>query len=487
MVAAAAHAGPMAPGVPAAASAATAAGALAAQGEAQTWKGVATLPGLELDFVVTLTPDDAALGGWRGTIDIPLQGLSKGALSAIAIDETSISFDFAPPGAPASAAFRLTRDPGAGEASGHIGQAGMQFPVRMERIGAEQAADVGPRRPQTPKPPFPYKTRDVEVENVSAAIRLAGTLVIPEGPGPHPAVVFATGSGAQDRDETLMGHKPFLVIADYLARRGIASLRMDDRGVGGSGGNTMQSTTPDFASDIRAGVAFLKQQREVSPRRIGLIGHSEGGMIAAAAAVDHPDVAFVVMLAGTAVVGHEIWVEQTRRMGRTGGAGERMLDAQEEAQRKVVDAVLSNGSEDDVFAALQEMALAQRGGRPAPDQQAVDDMLRQQAKQLATPWFRGFLEHDPRPDLRRLRVPALALNGELDLQVPPDQNLPEIEKALREAGNTDVTIIEMRGLNHLFQHSATGGMQEYAAIEETFSPRALEIVAEWIRRKTGLE
>jgi len=311
---------------------------------------------------------------------------------------------------------------------------GVPLPLVFKRV--EKVDTVN--RPQNPKPPFPYDAVDVSYENKSG-IKLAGTLTLPRGAGPFPAAVMITGSGPQDRDEALLGHKPFLVIADYLTRRGIAILRVDDRGVGGSTGKSTEETLDDMAGDVVTGVEFLKARKEIDGKHIGVIGHSEGGIVGPAAAVRSPDIAFVVMLAGTGVVGTEVLKLQGEAIIRASGGTEgAATDAAVDAQFKGVTS--------------QEM--------------------------------RSFLFYDPAEALRKLKIPVLALNGSRDLQVPPQQNLPAIRAALAAAGNTDFTVTELPGLNHLFQKCKKCTVQEYSELEETFSPTALEIMGDWIVRHT---
>jgi uncharacterized protein len=333
-------------------------------------------------------------------------------------------------------------------------------------------------RPQNPKPPYPYDAQDVAYET-SAGIKLAGTLTLPRGPGPFPAAIMITGSGPQDRDEALMGHKPFLVIADYLTRRGIAVLRLDDRGVGGSTGNSMRETLDDMAGDVVIGVGFLKGRKEIDARHIGVIGHSEGGIVGPAAAVRSPDIAFVIMLAGTGVVGTEVLKLQGEAVIRASGGSDQKV-AEEHAVQDMIFRVLQ--SEQDDNAAIEKMMAEWKAERKSSD--ASDDVMRAQFKAVTSPELRSFLFYDPSDALRKLKVPVLALNGSRDVQVPPQQNLPAIAAALAAAGNSDYTVSELPGLNHLFQKCNKCAVQEYGELEETFSPTALEIMGDWLVRHT---
>ena len=370
------------------------------------------------------------------------------------------------------------------EAAGHWMQAGADFPLTLKKTDKVTAL----RRPQLPRPPFPYKAEDVTFENQAGGFRLAGTLTTPEGRGPFPAALLITGSGAQDRDESLLGHKPFLVLADALTRRGIAVLRVDDRGVGGSSGNIMAATSDDFAGDVSAGVAFLKSRSEIDPGRIGLVGHSEGGLIAPMVAARSPDVAYIVLMAGTGLTGSEILSLQGHLILKALGLTEERLKSQAETLKRLMAVVVAERDEEAAtkkMGAILEEALA---ALPEAERKALGDsakFIEGQVTQLRSPWFRFFLAYDPRPTLAKVRCPVLAIIGERDLQVPPKENLAEIAKALKSAGNTRVTVREMPGLNHLFQTSKTGAPSEYATIEETMAPAALQAIGDWILEQVG--
>ncbi|MEX2089271.1 MAG: alpha/beta fold hydrolase, partial [Bacteroidota bacterium] len=378
--------------------------------------------------------------------------------------------------------------PGKNSLSGTWRQGGMSFPLPLTR--AKSVPEV--RRPQMPAKPYPYLEEEVSYENTTAGVKLTGSLTLPreEGPearkGPFPAVILITGSGPQDRDESLFGHKPFLVLADYLTRRGIAVLRVDDRGVGGSTGSVLQSTTTDFAGDVLAGISFLRQRADIDRMKIGLIGHSEGGIVAPLVAAKSPDVAFIVLMAGTGLTGEEILVLQTDLIARAAGTKEEEI-TKTLARNQQLYTILK--SEQD-SAALSEKLIAQF--QSTWDEWGTDyqkqgmEMMKAiepQVRQMTTPWFRYFLTFDPRTALKKVRCPVLAINGEKDLQVPPAENLREIEKALREGGNKDITIKTLPGLNHLFQMSATGAPTEYGSIEETISPTALQVMGDWIEQR----
>jgi len=348
-------------------------------------------------------------------------------------------------------------------------QHGRSFPLVLKRV--KDASELQRRRPQNPVKPYPYREEDVSYNNKKAqGVTLAGTLTIPPGTGPFPAVLLIPGSGPHDRDETLFGHRPFPVLADYLTRKGIVVLRVDDRGVGKSTGNMADVTTADLATDAEAGVAYLKTRPEVNPHEIGLIGHSEGGLIAPMVAARDPDVAFIVMMAGPGVPGDQILVEQVLLASEASGASHDVAEKNAAAEREVLTLVKQEKDN-----AVLEKELRDKLAPEIPEAQ-IGPMI----KQLNSPWVRYFVAYDPAPALRKVKCPVLAINGEKDVQVSPKQNLPAIRKALEAGGNKQVEADELPGLNHLFQTAKTGMPSEYGDIEETMSPDVPEKIANWI-------
>lgn len=452
--------------------------------EEQRWKGVAKLPGIDVEFLVTFTPSPAETG-WTAMIDIPVQNVERMPLKRVRFDdEIHFTIQLAEEGAPPPATFKLRRT-GADAAKGVFTQAGSQFRVTMSRL-TDPNETIELDRPQTPEPPFPYAQREVTYTSPVDGVTLAGTLTIPEGKGPHPAVLMLTGSGPQDRDETIMGHKPFLVIADHLTRRGVAVLRVDDRGVGGSGGDVMRTDARTNIADAITGVTFLAKQPEIDPSRIGLIGHSEGAWIAPMAAAESDDVAFVVMLAAPGVSGAELLLMQRDAIRRVVGVPAEQRRLEREKHEALIEAIASGAADAEIEAALRELARAEFQGASDIDA-LMDRVVAQQMPMMTSPWFRDVLKLDSRPALRALRIPVLVVTGELDLQVPPDQNMPPIRGALNAAGNTKAKLVTMPGLNHLLQRANRGLPSEYIAIPETISPDALTLMTEWIQDRAGVE
>ncbi len=343
---------------------------------------------------------------------------------------------------------------------------------------------VSLNRPQEPKRPFPYTEEHVSYDNHEAGVTLSGTLTLPTSEGPFPVVLLIAGSGPIDRDETVFDHKPFLVLADYLTRQGIAVLRYDKRGCEKSTGNYDEATSQEFSDDVLAGVAYIKSRREVNPNQIGLIGHSEGGFIAPMVAAKSKDVAFIVIMGGTGVTGEEILYEQSALIQRAVGATEDTIAESRKFQEQMVSLVKGESDRQIAAVQLQEIAKNFRSTLQETLEKVTLEHLERVAARLNTKWFRYYLTFDPSIALKQVQVPVLVLNGELDLQVSSKQNLPVISKALEESGNKDVTIIELPKLNHFFQTCETGSIAEYEKIEETLSPVALNLIAEWVLART---
>jgi pimeloyl-ACP methyl ester carboxylesterase len=369
------------------------------------------------------------------------------------------------------------------------------LPLVLEKVAAGVAAalPLEQRRPQTPKPPFPYDVREAAFRNTVDGVDLAGTLTLPQGAGPWPAVVLVSGSGQQDRDETLMDHKPFLVLADALSRAGIAVLRYDDRGVGGSGGDPTKATSVDFARDAEAAIEWLKERPDIDPARIGVVGHSEGGLIAALLAARRTDLAGIVMLAGTGVDGGRILVSQGELVLKSEGLGDAdQIRRSRIMQEAMIDAVRGSDDASDP-AALAAQAGARIRADLGDETEKADEAAKAQLdaavadglRRLTAPWFRFFIGHDPATALAKVSCPVLAIIGEKDVQVDPALNLPAIRQALAAGGNTDATVEELPGLNHLFQTCTTGAVSEYDRIEETLAPVAIATVRDWLVKRLG--
>jgi len=423
-----------------------------------------------------------ACGQVHASMDSPDQGGEDAPATAVSFERNELIVEIGGIGG----TFRGTANAARDSLSGTWSQMGQSFAMRLARGDGP----VSFTRPQDPQPPFPYEEVEVIYENPDDGTRFAGTLTIPEGDGPYPAALMITGSGPQDRNESLMGHRPFLVIADYLTRRGIAVLRVDDRGVGGSTGNVMEATIADNIVDALAGVAFLRARDEIDPDRVGLIGHSEGGWVAPGVAAVSDDVAFIVMLAGPSVSGRELILEQSRVIMEASAPGNPANAAGLTINRIVLDAGLTGESvgaaTEAVVRAMDEAIAAAapeeaRTLRAVWESESVQANVRQNLPSMGTPWYRYLVTYDPIEVLASLDLPVLALYGERDLQVPPEQSVPLLEVVW--ADHPDATIHVFPGLNHLFQHAETGLPAEYASIEETFAPEVLEMLGGWIAER----
>ena len=358
-------------------------------------------------------------------------------------------------------------------------QGAQTFDLNLKKI----LVPVVLKRPQEPKPPFPYKSEDVTFLSEKANIELAGTLTIPEGKGPFPAVVMVTGSGQQNRDEALMGHKPFLVIADYLTRNGIAVLRYDDRGTAKSKGVFATSTTYDFADDAEAGLTWLKKQPLIDQKHIGIAGHSEGGLIAPIVAARNKNVNFIILLAGPGISGKDILMAQSALINEKSGVKLEEIEKSSKLNKAIYEVVMNEKDNTKALAdAKKIMANAINNENSLSETEKATQINTIDAKitPLVSPWFRTFLVLDPKQYLLKTKCPVLALNGTKDLQVPYKEDLEAIDKYLKLAGNKNYTIMKIEGVNHLFQHADTGLPSEYGNIEETFAPEALKAMSDFI-------
>lgn len=413
-------------------------------------------------------------GIMESLITIPVQGF-EGLMRIQELSSTRITMLIE--GIPGNPSFKgeLSGD----SISGTFSQSGQNFPFSLERTDKALSLE----RPQDPIKPYPYKAEEVTFNN--GDITVAGTLTLPEDQGPFATVVLITGSGPQDRNEELLGHRPFLVIADALTRSGFAVLRTDDRGVGGTGGDLNQASYNDLASDVLAGLEFLKTRPEIDPKRIGLFGHSEGGYIAPIVATQSDDVAFVIMMAGPSVSGLEVLKLQNKLILKQEGASDEDIEKQLVYLDAFADAFERNAY--DEVAALTQVRMSDsfadlpEAERPSPEVQA--QMIEAQVSDVATPYFRNFAVFDPQPYLKQLTTPVLAFYGAKDIQVDATQSVEPLQEALEEAGNDDVTIHVFEGLNHLMQPAETGSVSEYGEIEITIAPEVLVFITEWLQTR----
>lgn len=441
------------------------------------WEGRLSVQGVELRLVFRIERTEEET--FRCSLDSPDQGAVGLPVEEITLDGDSLHVNMIALRAEYHGLYDWEKNCFEGEWR----QSGGSFPLIFKKTSEESKI----LRPQTPKAPYPYIEKEVTFKGSTMDETLAGTLTMPgEGSG-FPAVVLISGSGQQDRDETIFGHKPFLVLADHLTRKGIAVLRYDDRGVGGSSGDVSHATSEDFAGDVAGAIQYLRNRPQIDADKIGLIGHSEGGIIAPIVASRRPDVAFIVMMAGTGIKGSEVLLLQTEAILRAGGLEDDLL-AKILHQKKIEIEIFRR--EADNGKAIEQMIEASTGYLSNYTESELEktgfsrEMIEQTANIYATPWFRFFMTFDPSEVLEKIRCPVLAINGSLDLQVLPSENLARIKEALEKGNHPDFTLVELPGLNHLFQTCRTGSPDEYADIEETISPSALEAISDWILKKT---
>ena len=421
-----------------------------------------------LEFTAHLT--DPATGPRTATLDIPEQHANGLALQFIAPGD-SVYLRLRQP----AAQFSGRRSADGQQLVGEWQQGLRSFPLTLNRAGSTTKAPA-PNRPQTPQPPFPYQSAEVTFKNERAGVTLAGTYTVPADMGPFPAVVLLTGSGPEDRNETILSHQPFAVLADYLTRQGIAVLRFDDRGVGQSGGTLVGTTSADYTTDAQAALTWLRAQPGIRKTQVGLVGHSQGGTAAIGAAIQPAGPDFLVLLAAPGIPGDELIVQQSLAGARLQTTDAAQLATTEKLQRAMTQIVQKNP--DNAVAHAQLLAYYK----------AIDPQLaariESQLTVLTSPDYRHLLADRPAQTLAKVHCPVLALGGSKDIQVPAAKNLAATAAALQAGGNRDVTVKELPGLNHLFQTAPTGAVLEYGTIEETFAPAALQLVGDWITQHT---
>lgn len=441
------------------------------------WEGAIAIMGQELEIIVHFSE---AGGSLKATLDIPQQMAMGLPLSQVKREGDKVHFELV--AGPGIALFDGAIS--AAAIQGDFFQAGIKGSFKVARQTAKP--ESGAQETEKPEP-LPYKAEDVTLAN--GVVKLSGTLTIPEGPGPFPAVIMITGSGTQNRDEEIFGFKLFRVIADHLSRQGIAVLRCDDRGLGAQGAYGLD-TSADFAADVVAQAAFLRGRPEIDPQRVGLFGHSEGGIIAPLAG-GSDRFAFMVLMAGTSVKGEEVLLEQIGLIARADGSSEAEIAEAISQQKRVFKLMGTPEGEKEIERliavearkGLEKMTPEQRKAVADPEAY-VQNVVRAQALVFKSPWFRSFLAYDPAPALAAVKCPVLALFGGKDMQVAARQNLPVMERAFKKGGNPDVTFKIFPEANHLFQKAKTGSPSEYATLEKAFIPGFLETVASWILEKT---
>ncbi|PZR19229.1 MAG: alpha/beta hydrolase [Flavobacterium psychrophilum] len=438
------------------------------------WQGNLVVPGGKLRLVLNIA---AGVGGYTATMDSPDQGAKDMPIDKIAFTDNTLTFSIA------AAGINYKGKLENGIIKGTFNQGTYALALDLSK---GEIIEVKAKRPQEPKAPFPYYMEDVTFKNEKAGITLGGTLTLPKKDGVYPVVILISGSGAQDRNSELMEHKPFLLWADHLTRNGIGVLRYDDRGVGKSGGNPVNDTSADFATDTQAALDYLKTRKEVNKKKIGLIGHSEGGLIAQLVAEKNPDIAYIVSLAGPGIKVSELMILQNYLAGKSDGIPENELTAMGVTLRKAYNVIITENDEKIRKATVNDILTKEFGAFFASKGVPKDEIGRViagQTEQLTSPWFVYFLRYDPAPVIEKLKCPILALNGSKDIQVAADANLDGIKRAAEKSGNKKVVTKKLMNLNHLFQECTTGSIQEYGEIEQTIAPVALDEVTNWITKQ----
>ena len=436
------------------------------------WNGLLKVSGMQMRLVFHITKTDT---GFSATMDSPDQGAKGIPMSKATFENSALTIEMA------AAKIEYTGILKNDTVVGTFKQAGQSFPMNLSRNAIEK---VELKRPQEPAKPYPYYSEDVTFVNAKDNITLAGTLTLPNKDGKFPVVVLISGSGPQNRNEELMGHKPFLVLSDFLTRNGIGVLRYDDRGSYASKGNFAKATTNDFATDVEAAISYLKTRKEIDAKHIGLIGHSEGAIIAPIVAANDKSISFIVMMAGTAISGGDLLLLQQEAIGRASGITEEKLKETAEINTEIYKIVKASNDSASASKRLSDyliQKMKESTTMDIPKGTTVEEISKQVINQTTSPWMFHFIKYNPAIILEKVKCPVLAINGDKDLQVPSKVNLPEIEKALKKGGNKKITIKELVGLNHLFQECTTGLPAEYAQIEQTLSPAALDTIKNWIK------
>lgn len=432
------------------------------------WNGTIEIQGIKLKIVFHIQKTD---GKYTATFDSPDQNAYGLACDEVLLNESKVTIKMPVIGAVFDGQLNSTNN----EISGSFKQGGQSFPLKLV---ITEAGDAVLFRSQTPKKPYTYFSKEVFIENRKDKIQLSGTLTLPDSAGAYPVCILISGSGPQDRDESIFGHKPFLVLSDYLTNRGIGVLRFDDRGVGKSTGDFYKATTTNFASDVESCIEFLSTQKNVLSNEIGLIGHSEGGIIATMLAGKNKNIAYVVLLAGSGIPGEEIIYAQTEMMFQE--LDKIAIEKQVKLRRDLISVIKTETNKELAGENLEKIL---KNNLEVLSIQPIQDtvrLIKNTVMVFNSDWFRFFINYNPANDLTKVTCPVLALIGEKDFQVLPKQNLTAIKNALQKGGNKNFLVKEIPNANHLFQTSKTGKITEYSEIEETISPDVLDLVANWI-------
>ena len=437
-----------------------------------SWSGKLSVSGIQLRLVYNITDSTETL---TATMDSPDQGAYGIQVDSVLFQNDTLRIVIL--GLKGTYTGQINQE--GNKLSGSWVQNNLTFPLELEKGEVEKL-----NRPQEPKEPYPYDVEEIKYENIIGKAVIAGTFTKPRTTKKFPAVLLISGSGAQNRDNLMFEHRSFKLIADYLTRRGIGVLRVDDRGVGQSTGDLSNATTEDLAGDAKAGIEYLKNRSDVSSDKIGLIGHSEGGIIAPMIASQTDDVAFIILLAGTGLRGDSILMQQAAELSIKGGETDVSTESSIDLQKRLFDVIINETDKEKVKSKLLVTIDKWRESLDEETKTIIDTLDNSfweiKIQQILTPWIHYFITYDPIPALKKVQCPTLALIGSKDVQVLADENLLAIEKALKDGGNKNYTVKKLDNLNHLFQNCKTGLPDEYGEIIETFSPDALKLIGDWI-------
>lgn len=452
----------------------------AQQAVAGVWEGKLNTGAVSLRIVLHINGE---AGAYTATMDSPDQGAKGIPVSRVLQMDDSLLLEVAAIGGKLSG--KLVNDT---VFNGQWMQGGASLPLDLKKLATGQSI-ADPKRPQTPKPPFAYESNDVIYYNKDKSIQYGATVTKPKGAGPFPALLLLTGSGQQNRDEEIFGHKPFAVIADYLTNKGYVVMRVDDRGVDQTTGDVQYATTKDFADDAMVGLDYLKTLPGVDKTKIGLLGHSEGGMIAEIVAAQRKDVPFVVLLAAPGEPILDLMTEQSRAVLQSSAMTKPQLESYLALRRSLSLVVSLAASELEAHTAAtkvlsdwlantpKDVATASTG---IAGDSSKQDFVNKAVEMLYKPWWQFFFRYQPDQYVRKMNTKVLALNGDKDIQVFSKTNLPALKASLQKSPSKTFETVELKGLNHLFQHCIKCTVAEYAELEETFAPEALAMISNWL-------
>jgi len=449
------------------------------------WSGVLNAGGQKIELRLNLiqNADKTYSSNW----DIPAQKVKGLASSKTELLNNQLAVEIKMIGASYSGSLNMSGD----KVDGAWSQSGMSFPLNMETVKEGQEEKIF-LKPQTPKPPFAYNIKDFVYEGNETKLSYGATLTYPNGDKKFPLIILITGSGRQDRDETIFDHKPFAVIADYLTKKGYAVLRVDDRGAGKSTGDFSNSTTADFAQDVEEHIRYAKNLPMIDTNQIGLLGHSEGGLIAPMVAVRNKSVAFVILMAGPGVEIGELMAMQNEMVLKSAGISQEAINAYIPLYKNLMKTIVSINSTQDANAKAIEIVKnwysntdknLVKSTTNISSESDINKFATSMSETLSTKWWKYFASYNPQIALQKLKCPVLAINGSSDIQVPAEANLKAIEFALKKAGNKKVTTMKFDGLNHLFQKCTKCTVQEYGELETTIEPEVLEYINNWLSKK----